>query len=406
MSNPLAIAAVTHTLRNLIFRGVTADLAGTTVTTRPPDKARGNNSGNQVNLFLYQTVLDGAWRNQDLPPGVKAGESGQPPLPLDLFYLVTTYGEDDDDTFSHRLLGRAMSVLHDHPVLGTDEIRAALPNNDLHRQVERVRVTLQPLSLEELSKLWTTFQTQYRISAAYQASVVLIESGRPARAPLPVLTHGPGDRGPEAQADLVPPFPTLLSIGFPKEQPSALPGDELTLVGHHLAGTSLVVRFSHPLLAGPVEVPPPPIVAASATEIKVILPSGPTQVPAGFCTVAVQVSRPNEPDYPTNTLAFSVAPRVTNLPRTVARDNNGNAALSLTCAPRVLPDQRVDLLLGERQVAAEPRLAVTNTLNFIIPKAVPGVYLTRLRVDGVDSPLVDRSVKPPVFDQTQKVTIT
>jgi hypothetical protein len=30
----------------------------------------------------------------------------------------------------------------------------------------------------------------------------------------------------------------------------------------------------------------------------------------------------------------------------------------------------------------------------------------RLRVDGVDSLLVNRAVTPPVFDQTQKVTVT
>jgi hypothetical protein len=30
----------------------------------------------------------------------------------------------------------------------------------------------------------------------------------------------------------------------------------------------------------------------------------------------------------------------------------------------------------------------------------------RLRVDGVDSLLVDRSVSPPVFDTSQKVTVT
>jgi hypothetical protein len=42
MSNDRAIAAVTATLRNMLFQAVSndADLAGTTVTTRPPDRAR------------------------------------------------------------------------------------------------------------------------------------------------------------------------------------------------------------------------------------------------------------------------------------------------------------------------------------------------------------------------------
>jgi hypothetical protein len=41
-----------------------------------------------------------------------------------------------------------------------------------------------------------------------------------------------------------------------------------------------------------------------------------------------------------------------------------------------------------------------------VPGAPAGEHWLRLRVDGVDSVLVDRSVTPPVYDDTQKVTIT
>src|SRR5688572_11875853 len=159
MSNPLAVATVTTTLRNLLFQGLNADLAGTTVTTRPPDRARFNSTGNQVNLFLYQTAIEAGWRNQDMPGKVKPGELGKPPLPLVLHYLVTAYAEGDEDMTSHRLFGRAMSILHDHPTLGREELRAALAGSDLHEQVDRVHVTPHPMSIEELSKLWATFQT-------------------------------------------------------------------------------------------------------------------------------------------------------------------------------------------------------------------------------------------------------
>jgi hypothetical protein len=174
MSNSLAIAAVTATLRHLLDHGLNADVPGTRVTTRPPDKARDGSGGNQVNLFLYQTLPNAAWRNIDLPAAGRA--SGQPPLALNLYYLLSAYGqnEDDPDPYSHRLLGEAMRLFHEQPLLDPAAIRAALPGNDLHEQVERVRISLQPLSLEEMSKLWSTFQTQYRISVAYEVSVVLI----------------------------------------------------------------------------------------------------------------------------------------------------------------------------------------------------------------------------------------
>src|SRR5207245_2354500 len=97
-------------------------------------------------------------------------------LALSLNYVITAYGEDDEDTRSHRILGRAMHVLNDFPLLGPTEIA----------QAERVRITPLALSTEEISKLWMIFQTQYRISAAYQVSVVLIESSRGVKAAPPV----------------------------------------------------------------------------------------------------------------------------------------------------------------------------------------------------------------------------
>ena len=177
------------------------DLTDTTVTILPLDKARGNNNANQLNLFLYQVQPNAAWRNQNIPSQVAPGETGNPPLALTLHYLLTAFGRDNDTTlpFGHQLLGRAMSIFYDHAVLGPDEIRAAtaasLPGSDLDRQVERVRITLQPMSLDEISKLWSGLVTQYRLSVGYEVSVALIDSTLPKRTPLPVLTRGAGDKG-------------------------------------------------------------------------------------------------------------------------------------------------------------------------------------------------------------------
>jgi hypothetical protein len=108
----------------------------------------------------------------------------------------------------------------------------------------------------------------------------------------------------------------------------------------------------------------------------------------------------------TNQLPFSLAPAITSpLPLNAARDGNGNARIRLTCTPQVRPDQRASLLLGDREVLAAPHPNLTDTLDFVVTAAAPGEYWLRLRVDGVDSVLVDRSVTPPRFDPTQKVTI-
>jgi hypothetical protein len=407
MSNSLAIAAVTATLRNLLTQGVTADLPDATVSTKSLDKARdSNDSGNQLNLFLYQTVSSAAWSNMDMPRQVKPGETGQPPLALDLYYLITAYGQNDDDVFSHRLLGRAMSILHDHPLFGAAEIEAALPGNDLHGQIERVRITPQPLSLDDMSKLWNAFQTQYRISTAYQVAVVLIESTRPARTPLPVLTRGSGDQGVTTQAELTPPFPMIEAVQPPNHQPSAHLGDVLTISGHHLDGTSVSVEVKHPRLSNAAALVPEP--GATATEIRVRIPNQPNNFPAGFYTLAAAINRPGETySRTTNELPFALAPRITTgLPISVARDTAGDAIMSLDCSPQVWPEQRAALLLGDREIPAQPHPTQTSTLTFVITAAPPGEHFIRLRVGGVDSLLVDRTVAPPVFDATQKVTIT
>lgn len=49
--------------------------------------------------------------------------------------------------------------------------------------------------------------------------------------------------------------------------------------------------------------------------------------------------------------------------------------------------------------------AKTDTLRFNIEKIHPDEYFVKLRVDAVDSLLVDRFVMPFVFDATQKITL-
>ena len=67
------------------------------------------------------------------------------------------------------------------------EFAPFLANSNLADAVELVKFTPLPLSLEELSKLWSVyFQTPYSLSVAYQGTVVLIESEDSTHAALPV----------------------------------------------------------------------------------------------------------------------------------------------------------------------------------------------------------------------------
>lgn len=415
MSNALAIAAVTATLRNLLTAGLTNKIKGFAVTTKPPDLAGvANDTPNQVNLFLYHITYDAAWLNMNMPNQIKPNETGFPPLPLVLHYLISAYGDDDAvDLVSHRLLGIAMRILHDHPLLGADEIKAALKGNDLGEQIERVRITPQPLTVDEMSKLWATFQTNYRISTAYQVSVVLIESTRAAKTPLPVLRRGRDDRGVATQPDLTPPFPTLVAITMPDKQPSARLGDTITFEGFHLDGDTVTAQFKHPRLDNVISFPT--IAGGTSTKASVTIPGNvPQDWASGVYTVSLLIQKAGEQERVTNELPFALAPVITStpLPLSVTRNGIGGAEVEITCSPDVLPEQRALLLLGDkdaRQITAEPRTAQTDTLTFIIRdapvSATEGFYI-RLRIDGVDSLLVaDYTAAPPAFDENQKVKI-
>src|SRR5690606_3525495 len=61
-----------------------------------------------------------------------------------------------------------------------------LATSGLADQIEQIKITTDPINTEELSKLWSAFQTRYRPCAAYKVTVILIETSKSVIAPLPV----------------------------------------------------------------------------------------------------------------------------------------------------------------------------------------------------------------------------
>lgn len=125
-----------------------------------------------VSLFLFHILPNAELRNAPrlAPPG-EDGSMIDPnrfdALPLDLRYLISVHRPTvSTDAIELEQLGRMMARLHTDPTLGG----ALLPGQE-------VRLTLEPYSMEELSRIWSLFPNQaYRSSVVYLASPVYIDA--------------------------------------------------------------------------------------------------------------------------------------------------------------------------------------------------------------------------------------
>jgi uncharacterized protein DUF4255 len=407
VSHPSVIAATTAVLRDLLFRQVTNmddQLADLEVTTQPPDLARKTITKSQLNLFLYQTSINAAWRNLDPPKQVKPGENAAPNLALNLHYVLTAYGpgESDPNSLGLRALGNAMSVLHDHPVLDAAAVREVL-DQKAGFQPERLRVTPLQLTVDEFSKLWGTFQTPYRTSALYEVSVVLIDSRIAARAALPVLRRGEADRG----VFTVPgQAPVIRQLNMPASQPAVRLGEDVLISGEGISLANAKARLTRIGTAKTIELP---LRSAPDGKFAVHLPREAEdavlfpQWQPGIYSLGIAVAPSGVPKMISNELPLALAPTI-QLGSTMAAA--GDISLTVTCSPQVDPKQRILLLFGDR--AAPPSSATPTTLKFDIPAVAAGTYVVRLRVDGADSIPVILTGTPamPAFDPAQQVVVT
>jgi hypothetical protein len=275
MSNFEAIAGVSRTLRTLLLDRM--ETRAPKVTIAPPDVQISGVSGKRVNLFLYDVSENGSLKNQEIPGQGHPAAYGHPPLSLDLHYLLTAYGSSetaqDADLEAQQILGDAMRVFHDFTIL-TEELsqekapgppppKPPILDYSLLGTFERIKITLQPLSLEDLSKIWTAMpQTNFRRSVAYQVSVVQIESERLRCVPRPVKRrriHVSVVKRPEITDVYRTP-----SANEPQGDKRLAVGQELTIEGHNFWASRTWVRLGG---LDPIGVQP-----VSDTEIRIHVP--------------------------------------------------------------------------------------------------------------------------------------
>lgn len=226
------------------------------------------------------------------------------------------------------------------------------------------------------------YQIPYVLSAAYRASVVLLESDSVPERALPVRVAQVGvqaSSGPRLDRVVTP-----VMAGPEQEPVQVVVGGELVLIGERLQASVTRVRF------GDVEVVPDPG-ATSDGRIRVAVPAA---LAAGV--QGVQVVHRREAgarvDAASNVAAFVLQPTI----RAEVLDRR----LRLGIAPAVRRSQRAAVLLHEVG-AADGRKARSytlwvapwastvpaSTLEVPVDEIAPGRYLVQVRVDNVVSPL-------------------
>jgi hypothetical protein len=112
------------------------------------------NANLRLSLFLYSIAPAVELRNELEIPGNQSfnGEISQP---LNLHYLLTAFSPLADATAqtldSQLLLGFAMRVFFDNGILVGSTLRGNLPRD------EELRLTLQPMTVEDLTRIWSVF---------------------------------------------------------------------------------------------------------------------------------------------------------------------------------------------------------------------------------------------------------
>jgi hypothetical protein len=200
MSSYRAIAAASASLKTLLRDRMSSPVP---VTIAPPDVTVQGISGERVNLYLYEIDENGNLSNQEIPGQGHPGAYGRPPLSIDLRYLLTAHGETADgpdaDLQSQQILGDAMQVLHEFALI-TNELKISRSSSgtvgepildpELLHEFERIRVSLVPTTLEEITRIWTALpESSFRRSVVYHVSVVQIESRTSRNLALPVKTR-------------------------------------------------------------------------------------------------------------------------------------------------------------------------------------------------------------------------
>jgi hypothetical protein len=392
------ISALTTVLKNILKREIEDELDTTlSITTQAPHTIGSEPQENGLNIFLYQVMLNSGYFNNDLPRrDLRGALISSPLVGLDLYYLLTPFSNKNDEIMTQKILASTIRILHEKSVLTRQLlehefglIEASDPddnalNSGLAEQNESVTLANKPLSVEELTKLWSSyFQTNYRLSVAYVASPVLIESKRGPIHPLPV----------QERKIFVLQFrsPVIERIEPPIiEWHPDVNKRRIDITGRNLSSDHMKVVIEQKA------VPADHVTVISNERISVNLPDTanlPDHLSAGTKRLKIVHAISDVSDgvglnseriaYESNTSHFILAPHlITEFPLVVEQ----NTTFELKFKPPLQENQKVEVIVGESTFSQDNKSFPTESINVVTTEDwQPGTFLFRLRINGAES---------------------
>ena len=181
MSDYTVVSAVSETLRTLIWsfvqhEGQIAFMIGDdeeNIRLDPPFLLLGDDNRPEdscLSIYLYRILENGDMKNRPLER--RNGELlDYPPLALNLYYLITPLtGSIEND---QRLLARTMQIFYDNTILKGTDLAGVLQGT-----AEELRIALDPLSIEDITRIWSGFLRPYHLSVSYEVKVIYLDSSR------------------------------------------------------------------------------------------------------------------------------------------------------------------------------------------------------------------------------------
>jgi len=258
LSSAQAINDINKTLHTILRQHFGLDDQDAQIIFGPPtDDSSSDNTKTGMYVFLYNIIEDPFLRNQ--PNEIAGGEhilSKRPPVGINLYYMLTPFSspiegrESLDEIKAHTLIAKAIRGFHENGVVNP---KFFPPNTVLGRS--KVRISPVQMNLEEITKIWGSFDKPFKLSMCYEVSIAWVTTTEQAKELFlveePVLEGVPafGNRSLAALkiigGDVVRVHPDQMRESTDIRPIAIQPGMALSVYGKNFQGKKLRVRIDN-----------------------------------------------------------------------------------------------------------------------------------------------------------------